>query len=240
METGTVFDARRSGRPRTSEENIERVRQAFQRSPMNSIRTAARQLDLPRATVHKVLHKNLRLFVYKVQMLQTLQPNNMPRRKEFAVNMLQQISEDEAFLKRVCFSDEATFHVSGKLKKHNVRIWGSENPHATKELQRDSPKVNVWCGIMCNRIIGPFFFHEASITANVYLDLLTKYVAPQLIEFQPTITFQQHGAPPHWGLHVCEFLNETFPNRWIGRNGPIHGHHVYQTLLPWTFFFGVT
>ena len=33
METGTVFDARRSGRPRTSEENIECVRQAFQRSP---------------------------------------------------------------------------------------------------------------------------------------------------------------------------------------------------------------
>ena len=35
METGTVFDTRRSGRQRTSEENIERVRQAFQRSPMN-------------------------------------------------------------------------------------------------------------------------------------------------------------------------------------------------------------
>ena len=131
METGTVFDARRSGRPRTSEENIERVRQAFQRSPMKSIRTTARQLDLPRATVHKVLHKNLRLFAYEVQMLQALQPNDMPRQKEFAVNMLQRISEDEAFLKRVCFSDDATFHVSGKLNKHNVRIWGSENPHAT-------------------------------------------------------------------------------------------------------------
>ena len=67
METGTVFDTR-SGRPRTSEENIERVRQAFQRSPMKSIRTAARQLELPRSTVHKVLHKNLSLYAYKVQM----------------------------------------------------------------------------------------------------------------------------------------------------------------------------
>ena len=93
METGTVFDARRSGRPKTSEENIERVRQAFQRSPMKSIRTAARQLNLPRATLHKVLHKNFRLFAYKVQMLQTLQPNDMPRQKEFAVNMLQRISK---------------------------------------------------------------------------------------------------------------------------------------------------
>ena len=120
-----MFDTRRSGRPRTSEENIERVRQAFQRSPMKSIRTADRQLELPRSTVHKVLHKNLRLYACKVQMLQGLQPNDMPRRKEFVVSMLQQISEDEAFLKRVCFSDQATFHVSEKLNKHTVRIWGS-------------------------------------------------------------------------------------------------------------------
>ena len=72
MKTGTVFDTRRSGQPRTSEENIERVRQAFQRSLMKSIRTAFRQLELPRSTVHKVLHKNLRLYAYKVQMLQAL------------------------------------------------------------------------------------------------------------------------------------------------------------------------
>ena len=89
METVTVFNTRRRGRPRTSEENIEHVRQAFQHSPMKSICTAARQLELPRLTVHKVLHKNLRLYAYKVQMLQALQPNDMPRRKEFAVNILE-------------------------------------------------------------------------------------------------------------------------------------------------------
>ena len=113
-----MFNTRRSRRPGTSEENIEHVRQAFQGSPMKSIRTAARQLELPRSTVHKVLHKNLRLYAYKMQMLQALQPNDMPRQKEFAVNKLQRISED-------CFSNEATFHVSEKLNKHNVRIWGS-------------------------------------------------------------------------------------------------------------------
>ena len=48
-----MFDTRKSGQLRTFEENIERVRQAFQRSPMKSIRTAARQLELPRSTVHK-------------------------------------------------------------------------------------------------------------------------------------------------------------------------------------------
>ena len=58
-------------------------------------------------------------------MLQALQPNDMPRRKESVVNILQRISEDKAFLKRVCFSDEATFYLSEKLNKYNVRIWGS-------------------------------------------------------------------------------------------------------------------
>jgi len=29
----------------------------------------------------------------------------------------------------------------------------------------------------------------------------------------------QHGAPPHYTWHAREFLNESFPNRWLGR-GP--------------------
>ena len=78
----------RSGRPRTSAENIERVRQAFSRYPIKSIRTAARELELPPITVHKVLYKRLRLYAYKVQMLQRLQLNDKPKRKEFADNML--------------------------------------------------------------------------------------------------------------------------------------------------------
>jgi len=46
------------------------------------------------------------------------------------------------------------------------------------------------------------------------------YVAPQLEELQPWIIFQQDGAPPHWGSHIRRFLDATFPNRWIGIDGP--------------------
>ena len=81
--------------------------------------------------------------------------------------------------------------------------------------------MNVWCGLMSNRVIGPFFSYERTITADVSLDLLTEYVAPQLIDSQPTIIFQQDGAPPHWGLRVRQFFNKTFSDRWIGRDGPI-------------------
>ena len=80
------------------------------------------------------------------------------------------------------------------------------------------------------------FFNETSITADVYLDLLTEYVAPQLIDFQPTIIFLQDGAPPHWGLHAREFLNETFPDRWIGRDGPIPWPPHSLDITPLDFF----
>ena len=46
MERGLVLGAVRSGQPRTSAENIESERQAFSRSPMKSIRTSARELEL--------------------------------------------------------------------------------------------------------------------------------------------------------------------------------------------------
>ena len=94
MERGSVLDVVRSGRPRISGENIERVRRLFterlfSRSPIKSIRTAARELQLPPATVHKALRMGLRLYAYKMQMLQAVQPNDKPKRKEFPVNMLE-------------------------------------------------------------------------------------------------------------------------------------------------------
>ena len=90
------MDAVRSGQSRTSAENIESVRRAFSHSPMKSIHIVARKLELLSTTVHKVLRrKRLRLYAYKVQMLEKLQPNDKLKRKEFAESMLQQISEDK-------------------------------------------------------------------------------------------------------------------------------------------------
>ena len=74
---------------------------------------------------------------------------------------------------------------------------------------------------MIKLIIVQFFFAEKSITAQIHLDLLTEYVSPQLEQYQPQVIFQQDSAPPHWGVAVCQFLNDTFPERWIGRDESI-------------------
>ena len=78
---------------------------------------------------------------------------------------------------------------------------------------------------MHDRLIGPFFFMERTITGNIYLDMLEQYVFPQLDQIEEEnnvqLLFQQDGAPPHFSLQVRARLNDKFPDRWIGRAAPI-------------------
>ena len=104
METGTVLYKPRSGRPSTSEEDIERIGQSFSRSLRKSIRsTASVELQVPRSTIHKVLHKRLSLYAYKIQLMQDLKPDYIPKRKEFAVKIFEKIKKYGHFLNRICF-----------------------------------------------------------------------------------------------------------------------------------------
>ena len=85
-----MLQRKRAGRPQISEE-IESMRVAYTRSLRKSIRGASTQLQIPRSTIHKVLHLNLRLYAYKVQLLQAFKPKDKPRRKEFVVTMLNRL-----------------------------------------------------------------------------------------------------------------------------------------------------
>lgn len=238
--TGSINIKKSPGRPRTSDEAVERIRQSCVRSPKKSIARRSLQLGIPKTTIQNVLHKRLRLHAYKIQLKHEIKPTDRPKRYAFACNMLENIDNDESFLKRVIFTDEATFHVNGCVNRHNCRIWGSEQPNEIIEYVRNSPKLNVWCGLMHDKLIGPFFFVEQTITGNVYFDMLEQYVFPQLEQIENEnnveLLFQQDGAPPHFSLQVRGILNEKFPNRWIGRAGPIPWPPRSPDLTPLDFF----
>jgi hypothetical protein len=51
----------------------------------------------------------------------------------------------------------------------------SGNPRVFLEPVRDSPKVNVFYAVSKERVYGPFFFMETTITGIVYLDMLQYY-----------------------------------------------------------------
>ena len=133
-------------------------------------------------------------------------------------------------------NNEATFHLSGRVHRHNVRIWGKGNPHVIREHERDSPKLNVWAGMFHDELIGPFFFDENTINQTNFLHMLENYTYPLLITRQPDVMFQLDGAPAHWGLKVRAFFNATFPGRWIGRDGPTPWPPRSPDINPLDFF----
>jgi hypothetical protein len=47
--------------------------------------------------------------------------------------------------------------------------------------------------------------------------MLSEWLVPQLQQagIKDTAVLQFDGAPPHFDLHVHDYLNETFPGRWI-------------------------
>ena len=218
-ESGCLCKGKSPGRPRVSEEHVERIHDAFQRSPRKSTREASRELAIPQTTVWRVLKSRLHMKPYKLSLVQALNNDDKKMRRAFCESMLEMVEDDETMFSRLIFSDEATFHLSGAVNRHNVRIWGKDHPHETVEHQRDSPKVNVFCAVSQDRVYGPFFFEGNTVTGQAYLEMLQNWLFTLLQADSNDFIFQQDGAPPHWHLGVRAFLNENMPQRWIGRRG---------------------
>jgi hypothetical protein len=156
-EIGCLCKQKSSGRPLTAEDDVEWVRDSFLHSLKKSTGTAAKELSLSKTTVWRVLHKRLVFKPYGIQMIQQLSDEDHRRQFDFCLQLQDLMSSDDHFLEKVKFSDEATFHVSGAVNRRNVRIWGTETPHAYVKHQRDSTKVNGFCVASSQKLYGPFF-----------------------------------------------------------------------------------
>jgi hypothetical protein len=98
---------------------------------------------VPRTTIHRVLHKQLHLSAYKVQITEELKPEEKPKLLDFATDELHRIDMDPNFLPNIWFSEQATFRQPEKVGRHNTRTWSSENPLIHRQAVRDSPKQQV-------------------------------------------------------------------------------------------------
>jgi transposase len=188
-ETGCLCRGKSTGRPSVNNEVVENIRATYIRSLRKSMYRASRELNVPQATVWRVLRKCLQFKPYKFQMVQALKPTDRPKRRQFCVD-LQERLEMDGFKDRLVFTDEATFHLCGKI----------------------------------------------------YLDMLSKWLLPQLEEEVPDFILQQDSAPPHWNKHIRDHLNKQLQQRWIGRAGPNDVPLMFwpprsPDLTPCDFFF---
>jgi len=241
-ETGSVLPNKKDcGRLRSERNlrNVEEVLRAVEQEPETSIRFIAREYDLSYSTVQRIL-KEEKLHAYHYTSVQDLREEDYPRRKRFCENFLRRVDEDPEFSSRVIFSDESLFTREGIFNHHNMHTWSEENPRVTRLTNFQTRwKLNVWAGIMGTNILGPVILPDILNGAS-YLEFLSTNI-PDFLEEVPLaernkIIFQQDGAGPHNARVVTNYLNGQFPDRWMGRHGPIHWPARSPGLNPLDFF----
>ena len=89
QETGCLCNGNSPGRPRTSEENVHRIKEAFQRSPRKSTRRASQELTIPHVTVWPVLRRRLLMKPYRLQLVQALRVGDRRKRTDFLDMLLE-------------------------------------------------------------------------------------------------------------------------------------------------------
>lgn len=192
----------------------------IQENPKTSLRQMSRNLDLKICFIRFVLQKH-KIKPFKPLFRHSLFPGDEDIRLDFSAWILGSMEDDPLLGFKIIFSDEATFTTNGIVSSQNSRYWSTDNPHWTIECRSQySEKVNVWCGIFGEQILGPVFFDE-NLNGENFLNFLEGEFS-QMLNTIPFITrqnllFQLDGAPCHFSLPVRHWLNINFPNKWIGR-----------------------
>lgn len=237
-ETGSVEDRKRSGRRSVVTDNmVSKVAAVIENNPQCSVRTVAAVSSISRTTTHRIMTKQLSLKPYKVHFIQELHEEDLQDRVEMCKTLIPML-ENVDIQENILFSDEATFFLKGLVNKHNIRYWSESNPHVTVETVMKSPKINVWCALSKNKIIGPYFFEDDTVNGQNYLTMLQDYFMVEVRKLHKvrTVIFQQDGAPAHFSKDVRQYLDYHFPNRWIGRGGPIRWAPRSPDLTPSDFY----
>ena len=139
----------------------ENILDMVQRSPRLSSCRMASRVGLSRMNVWRTLHEN-NLYPYHDQRVQDLEPGDHAKRMDLChwVNALPEL------LNAILFTNEASFTRDGINNLWNVHTEANRNPYATFVTHFERRfSLNVWCGMLGKRLIGPFVF-DNNLTGN--------------------------------------------------------------------------
>lgn len=238
--TGHIYYEKKEREKRaTLEENAFSILLSVVQNPHASTRTISNELDISQTSVSRTLRKH-KFHPFHVQLVQELDAGDFQKRLEFSEWALNSFRQENTFFNYVLFSDEATFHKTGYVNRHNFHYYDTRNPHFIRQLDHQHRwTLNVWAGIVGSHLIGPYFF-ERNVNGEAYLDLLENHL-PILLEDVPLnirrrMWFQHDGAPAHYSRLVRTHLNRNFANKWIGRGGTVRWPPRSPDLTKLDFF----
>lgn len=226
LQTGSVLDIKKSKRLLNEDDDAASViaLHSVREAPRLSLRRRAVQTEISKSHLQRIFKQN-RILPFKPKFRHTLEDGDESKRLDFCLEMGNRVLNDIGFHKRIMFSDESTFSTNGVVSSQHCRYWNETNPHFTISCRRQYfKKVNVWCAVSYNGIIGPYFF-DGNLNHNTYLEMLQNFLTDKLDElplnYRMGMFFQQDGCPAHYAGTVRNWLISEFNEKWIGRDGPI-------------------
>ena len=163
----------------------ESILQMVQTRPRLSTRRMASRISVSHMQLWRTLHEE-DLYPYHDQRVQHLEPSDHAQR----MDLCHRIKAHPELLRVILFSDEASFTLDGVNNLRNVHMWSHDNPHETSvtNFQRRFT-VNVWCGVLGNKLIGPYVF-DNNLTGNAY-EVFLRIELPGLLEDIPLMIRSQ-------------------------------------------------
>lgn len=197
------------------EEHLD-ILQYFIENPSLSVRKVARISNFSKSYVHKIL-KKYKMHPYHMNLVQELSDVDLPRRNEFCMWIQEKVAENPNFHRNILFTDECCF--SNKIigNRKNEHQYSFANPHWKKQrMNQHIWSCNVWCGIVNNKIIGPYFL-EGNLNSDRYINFIENELDLEEVDLETrrNIWFQQDGAPAHTSRHSLDVLRNKFGLRII-------------------------
>lgn len=143
-----------------NEENEVTVLAYFRAYPENSLVDAERDVGIPVMSIQRILKKH-KYHPYSFTLVQNLRAGDDQRRNDFCEFILIKIQEDEHFLQKLIWTDEAKFMKNGMFNRHNSHYWSDTNPHVFRERQFQGYwSFNVFAAIKNDGLLVVHFYDE--------------------------------------------------------------------------------
>lgn len=221
LETGSVKDRPREGRPRSvrSPAAVKAVAARIRRNPVRKQTIMSRELNISKRTMSRILSEDLGLKAYRRSTGHFLTPRLMQQRELKCRRLLQRYANNGH--RRILFTDEKIFNIEESFNRQNDRVYAS----SSREAREKAPKIQrghhpssvmVWWGVSYAGATTLHFCEKgvktsARVYENTVLEPIVKDLSNTLFENEEW-SFQQDSAPAHKAKSTQGWLELNVPD----------------------------
>lgn len=132
----------------------------FTANPTASLSEALRDIGVGRSSIWNILNK-FKFHPYLYLPVQHLKDQDYLKRVQFCETLVIKIQEDEHFLDKIMWSDEAKITKNGLFNRHNSHFWSDSNLHVIREGKfQETWSFNVYCAIKNDSVVVVHIYDE--------------------------------------------------------------------------------